>query len=93
MAPSLTAADESLRALTDALAHHSRQAARLGQAAVDVPVLENDFDRDGSPEELWIAFPEGTATASVRPGEGGTSMVNVQLLPEAQTVLDERPDS
>lgn len=58
----------------------------LGQAAVDVPVLENDIDRDGSPEELRIAFPEGTATASVRPGEGGTSMVNVQLLPEAQTI-------
>ncbi|KRF05030.1 hypothetical protein ASH00_11300 [Arthrobacter sp. Soil782] len=58
----------------------------LGKAAVDVPVLENDTDRDGSPEELQIAFPEDTVTASVRPGEGNASIVNVQLLPAAQTI-------
>ncbi|WP_323961079.1 hypothetical protein GC088_05080 [Arthrobacter sp. JZ12] len=58
----------------------------LGRAAVDVPVLDNDTDRDGSPEELEISFPEKTETASVRAGEGGTSIVNVQLLPQAQTI-------
>ncbi|WP_458116805.1 Ig-like domain-containing protein [Arthrobacter sp. D2-10] len=58
----------------------------LGKAAVDVPVLENDTDRDGSPEELQISFPEPSETASVRPGDGDTSIVNVQLLPQAQTI-------
>lgn len=58
----------------------------LGKAAVDVPVLENDTDRDGSAEDLRISFPEETRTASVRPGEADTSIVNVQLQPEAQTI-------
>ncbi len=58
----------------------------LGQSAVDVPVLKNDVDRDGSPDELTVSFPENTDTATVAAGSDTAGTVNVQLLPEAQTI-------
>ncbi|TKV27853.1 hypothetical protein FDK12_10190 [Arthrobacter sp. NamB2] len=69
----------------------------LGRDAVDIPVLRNDTDEDGSPGELAISFPLGTETASTSdvPHEDGTvvRMVTVRLLPDAQilpyTVTDQ----
>lgn len=62
----------------------------LGRDAVDIPVLRNDTDEDGSPSELTITFPLGTDTASVVDAtleDGSTGrMVNVRLLPGPQII-------
>ena len=59
----------------------------LDRTSVDVVVLENDFDPDGSQDTLRLAVPAGTATARVV----GRN-VQVDLLPTRQVVTYEIRD-
>ncbi|MDP5228335.1 Ig-like domain-containing protein [Arthrobacter sp. YJM1] len=69
---------------------HVTLAETLGKSAVDVPVLKNDTNPDGVPEDLKISFPDGNPNATA--GPNGVVKVQLtdagQLIPYTVTNLD-----
>ncbi|MBT1002528.1 tandem-95 repeat protein [Paenarthrobacter sp. DKR-5] len=69
---------------------HVTEAETLGKTAVDVPVLKNDEDPDGTTDQLKISFPGNPQTA--RAGGSGNVIVTLtdqpQLIPYTVTDID-----
>lgn len=61
---------------------HVTEAETLGKTAVDVPVLKNDEDPDGTTEDLKLSFPDNPATARA----GGNGNVIVTLTDQPQLI-------
>ncbi|MDN5668341.1 MAG: Ig-like domain-containing protein [Renibacterium salmoninarum] len=61
---------------------HVTEQETLGKTAVDVPVLKNDEDPDGTVEELKLEVDPGNPTATVT----GTRTIKVDLAQDAQVI-------